>query len=71
MRPLTARQKECLRFIAKYSLQQGFAPTVREIATAMGNIAVNAAQGHLDSLVKKGRLSRTPGKSRTLVITSK
>lgn len=57
--PLTDRQCEVLRLIVTLTKRQGFPPTRREIAQALG-IGANAATGHLASLAKKGVIELVP-----------
>ncbi|MCI0418885.1 MAG: transcriptional repressor LexA [Acidobacteria bacterium] len=65
---LTQKQQEVLDFIQSYFSKQGMAPTVREIAEALGKSA-QAIQQHIESLRAKGYLQHQPSKSRTNVPT--
>ncbi len=70
MRELTDRQKTVYRFIQFYQRQAGYAPTIQEIA---GHLKVSGNMGvmrHLAALEKKGYLTRTPGNSRSIRLTS-
>src|SRR5438093_1848922 len=60
---LTEKQQEVLRFIQNYLAKQGIAPSVREIAQALGKSA-QAVQQHIESLRAKGYLQHQPSKSR-------
>jgi SOS-response transcriptional repressor LexA len=53
--PLTERQKEVLEFVRVYVEKYAMPPTRQEIADAFG-FMVNAAQGHLEAIEKKGWL---------------
>lgn len=64
MRDLTQRQKEILEFIAQFTDENGFAPTVREICSHF-NIAIRAVQDHIAALQKKGALIATRHRSRS------
>ncbi len=50
---LTQKQQEVLDFIQTYFAKQGMAPSVREIAEALGKSA-QAIQQHIESLRAKG-----------------
>jgi repressor LexA len=49
----------------------GYPPTVREIAGAIGVNSTNAVQQHLRELERKGYLSRLRGSGRALTIVRK
>ena len=63
MEPLTARQKQILRFITDFSSNSAHMPTIREIA---GNfkISIGPVQKHVHALIKKGYIKHSPGISR-------
>ena len=63
---LTQKQQEVLDFIQNYFSKQGMAPSVREIAEALGKSA-QAIQQHIESLRAKGHLQHQPSKSRSNV----
>ena len=68
MSKLTSRQQQTYHFIIDYLDQQGYAPTLQEIAAHLeirGNLGVLR---HLGALEKKGFIRRTPGSSRGLVV---
>jgi len=67
---LTARQHEVLAFVEEFCQQQGYPPTVREVAAAFG-IQPRAADDHLSALKRKGYLRREPGRSRGLALTAR
>jgi repressor LexA len=71
MQSLTARQLQVYQFIATYIDEQGYAPTLQEIAAHLkvrGNLGVLR---HLEALEKKGYLRRTAGRSRGIVLTGR
>lgn len=70
MTSLTDRQSEVLAYIATFSLDKGYPPTREEIRAWFGWSSSNAAQAHIDALVRKGRLIVEPGKSRALNIAT-
>jgi repressor LexA len=63
---LTPRQREIIDFIQNFTADQGYPPTVREIA-AHFRIDYRAAIDHLRALEKKGSLTRS-AKSRGIQI---
>jgi len=63
---LTQKQQEVLEFIQSYLSKHGMAPSVREIAEALGKSA-QAIQQHIESLRAKGHLQHQPSKSRANV----
>jgi repressor LexA len=63
---LTEKQQEVFHFIQGYFAKQGIAPSVREIAEALGKSA-QAIQQHIESIRAKGYLQHQPLKSRANV----
>jgi len=63
---LTAQQQKVLRFIDRFSRENGFPPTLKEIGSALDLANVNAVRGHLEALEKKGRIARVPDKARSI-----
>lgn len=55
-------------FINDYTLTHGVSPTYREIMAALGLSSVSAVAEHIDNLVKKGALRKSPGAARSLEI---
>jgi repressor LexA len=64
MTTLTARQAEILELIRASLETTGLPPTRAEIAQALGFRSVNAAEGHLKALARKGVIELMPGSSR-------
>lgn len=64
---LTPRQSEVVLFCRRYAKKHGFAPSLREIADALG-VCVNAVTGHLAAAAKKGAISRSARTARGLVV---
>lgn len=64
MKALTDRQKEVLEFIASFSEENGYPPTVREIGENFG-ISLRAVQDHIAACQKKGYLSQCQKRSRS------
>jgi repressor LexA len=61
---LTAKQQSVLNFIQEYYSEHGIAPSVREVASALGKSA-QAIQQHIESLRAKGFLHHQPQKFRS------
>ena len=53
------KQQKILSFVSKYIEDKGFAPSIREIAKAMGFSSPRAAQKHLESMEEAGLLQRS------------
>jgi repressor LexA len=68
VRGLTGRQREILDFISRWMEEQGFPPTLQEIAERFRFASVNAARDHLGALERKGYLRRRAGASRSLTL---
>ena len=64
---ISPRQVTILQFIRESVQRQGYAPSLREIAQAVGLASQSTVSYHLSALVKKGYLSRGPGLPRTTV----
>lgn len=64
MKPLTDRQREILAFIEQTLVQEGFPPTIAEIAQAFGVRSTNGIRGHLQALARKGVIDLVPAASR-------
>ena len=65
MKGITDRQKEVLTFISTYTEQNGYPPTVREISENF-QISIRAVQDHIIALQKKGFLSQSQKRSRSI-----
>lgn len=65
---LTKKQALIIDFISDYTATRGVSPTYREIMTALGLSSVSAVAEHIDNLVKKGALKKSPGAARSLEI---
>jgi len=63
---LTERQKEVLGFIKQFIAMEGASPTVREVASHFGFASPLSAQLHINGLLKKGLITKTPLKARNI-----
>lgn len=65
---LTARQRQTYDFIRAFILEKGYAPTLQEIAAALGIAGNLGVLRHLDALERQGMIRRTPRNSRAIVL---
>jgi repressor LexA len=66
---LTYRQREVLEFILSFTQERGYQPSLREIGREFGIKSTRGVWGHLMALSKKGYLTRTKAKSRSIEIS--
>lgn len=64
--PITQKQKEVLDFIKSFTKKRGFGPSLKEVQEALGFTSHSTAQFHINQLVEKGFLKKTPGISRSI-----
>lgn len=69
MKGITDRQKEVLTFISSFTEENGYPPTVREISEHF-QISIRAIQDHIIALQKKGFLSQSQKRSRSIRVLS-
>ena len=68
---LTKKQKQIVDYISAFLKENNYSPSYREIMSGLGLSSVSAVAEHVDNLVTKGVLKKTPGAARSLeVITS-
>ena len=65
----TQRQEKICQFIARFSRENGFAPTIREIQSSLEISSTSVVHYHLRALARAGRLTHKHGFSRTIVLT--
>ncbi len=65
---LNTRQKSVLKFIGDYSFRNGFSPSVRDIAKAIGVSSTSTVHGYLEVLEKEGFIRRDSNKNRSIEI---
>ena len=68
---ISAMQRRILDFIDNYQSRNGYSPSVREIADAVGLRSTATVQGHLTRLQQKGFIKKEPSMSRTIEIVRK
>lgn len=69
MKELTERQKEIASFIRSFILENGYAPTVRDIAENF-QISAKAAHDHVKALERKQVIKTAEGLSRSMEVIS-
>ena len=62
------RQKQILDYLCQYIQQNGFSPTLQEIAQALGVSSLATVHEHLASMEKKGLIKRFQGSVRGIEI---
>ena len=65
---LTTRQKDVLEYIRDFTYRNGYVPSVRDIARAIGVKSPSTVQGYLDGLEKAGYIRREPSQNRSIVL---
>lgn len=66
---ISSRQKSIIEFIKRYQVDNGYSPTLREIAKGVGLASSSTVHGHLDRLEQYGYIKRGDPKSpRTIEI---
>lgn len=66
IKDLTSKQRKVLSFIQDKISQEGFPPTIREIAASFGFSSTGTVRDYLSALKKKGYLKIAPKKSRCI-----
>lgn len=62
--PLTQRQKQALDYINKYIQENGFSPSLKDIASFLETENLSTAQYFVEQLTQKGYLKKEIGKNR-------
>lgn len=65
---LTKKQLAVLDFIREFTEEHGVSPSYREVMEGLGLTSVSAVAEHIDNLVAKGALLKTPGEARSLEV---
>ena len=72
MKGLTQRQTQLLQFISDHVKENGYPPSIREMAEHMNIRSTNGVNDHLKALEKKGYLTRKTGlKSRAITLNKR
>lgn len=64
---MTDRQRQTLVAMLTLIGQKGYPPTVQELAEAL-DISAPSAYENINHLVRKGYVTKVPGKARSLVV---
>lgn len=67
---LYKRQRQILEFINQYIQANGVAPTLKQIADAIGVRSLATVHEHLETLESKGFIKRKSGKTRSIELTN-
>ena len=65
---LTKKQTLILDFINDFTNTHGFSPSYREIMNSLGLSSVSSVAEHIENLVLKGALKKSPGAARSLEV---
>jgi|GEM_PF-608265 repressor LexA len=69
MEPLSRRQKDVLSILEDFLANQGFPPSIREIACRLGLTGTVSVVQHLNALERKGYIRRSRASSRGIALT--
>lgn len=67
---MTGKQEKLLNFISEYIKENGYSPSIREIAKNLGVKSPSAVKAMIDRLEKSGYLNRSTGVARSLMPAS-
>ncbi len=65
--PLTPKQKKTLDYLSSFSEKRGYMPSLKEISDHF-NIAIVSAYERIRHLENKGRIQKTKGRPREIII---
>ncbi len=65
---LYRKERELIRYIIQFQETQGYSPTLREMADALGRRSVSTIHALIRSMVDKGYIQKVDGNTRTLKI---
>ena len=60
-------RSKILRFLREFIAENGFPPTIREIASHLGFRSTKAVKVHLDIMAGEGLIRKVPGRARETV----
>lgn len=66
----TKKQKQTLDFISGFIKENGYAPSFREIKTALGVKSISTVASHVDGLIAKGFLAKKESGARSLELAT-
>lgn len=62
------RRREIMTFLRQYIGEHGWAPTIQEIADAVGLVSPNSTRNHLHKLAEEGYLKLEPKQARAIAL---
>ena len=62
----TKKQQELLQFISEFLAEHNYAPSYREIMSALGYKSVSTVAVHVDGLISKGYLTKSDKSARSI-----
>jgi len=68
---LTRKQKSVLEYIARHVIEHGYQPSYRDMAKHFGFFNPTGCVSHINALVRKGYLVKTPNQGRCLAVNWK
>lgn len=71
MKTITKKQEQILMFLSDYIDENGYPPSYLEICIKVGLKSKATVAGHIDRLIRKEFIKKTPNRSRSLVIIDK
>lgn len=67
--PMSDKQAAVLRVVAEYSKSHGYPPAMRDIARALGYRSVGSVHYHIETLIRRGLLTRHAEHPRAMTLT--
>ena len=64
------RRTAILSFVRSYCAEHGWAPTIQEVADAVGLVSPNSTRGHLHKLAEQGYILMNPRQARAIALVS-
>lgn len=68
MKKISAKQQKILEYIAEFTMDQGYPPSVRDICAGVGLSSPSTVHAHIKSLRELGYLDKDDHKTRALTI---
>ncbi len=68
MGAITPRQRQVLDYVEQFARENGYPPSLEEIARHMGFSSISSAQQHVNALVRRNFLRRDPNRPRSLEV---
>jgi repressor LexA len=70
MESISEKQRQILNFIADFTDERGYPPSVRDIVTGCGISSTSVAQYHINVLQRRGYIRRDPDVCRSIALVS-